>query len=977
MSSGKTSSSGFRFLPWVILILALGQTYVLQQAPRESAQQALHAEFDFRANEIIGNISRRLQSYEQVLEGTTGLFAASKAVSREQFAEYVRTLKLEGKYPGIQGVGFARVLLPSEKADHIAAQRAAGLADYDVHPAGQRDVYTAIVYLEPSNWRNRRALGYDMHSEPVRRLAMERARDTDQTSISGKVRLVQETEQDVQSGFLMYLPVYRPQLPHRTLEERRANLIGWVYAPFRLNDLMAGILGQRFGEVGATLDLEIHDGDTADQGTLMFDSNGGAGSAGAAFHSVKRVVVMGHPWTVVVNSLAPFEARLKSEKANLIAVSGALASSLLALVVWLLVTGRARALATAAGMTEELRRSEATQRKLNRALRLLSDCNLALVQAQDEHKLLTEVCRLCVHSGGYLMAWVGYAEHDEAKSVRPIAQSGYEKGYLAGIDISWADTELGQGPTGAAIRSAQPSVNQNILTNPKMAPWREAAKQRGYQSSVALPLVCEAKVLGALTMYAREAGAFDAQELLLLQELASDLAYGIVTLRTRAAHAAAQEKLDFLAHFDPLTQLPNRLLLRDRFEQAVLIAQSEHTSITLLYLDLDDFKQINDSLGYAVGDQVLVMVVDRLRLCIPASATISRLSGDEFVVLLTGSYDAAGVVGVANAVHDVFAEPIRIDNSPLNVSCAIGIGLYPGDGEDFDTLLKHSHTAVDSAKEAGPNSYRFFTRAMNTGLLEQIRLTGGLTQAVRKHEFLLHYQPQIDIRSRRIVGVEALVRWQHPVDGLIAPGQFIPLAERSGHIMQIGEWVLNEACRQARLWQEQEATPLVVAVNLSALQFKHGNVLELVSRTLAATGLRPDRLELELTESILLQDVEATMHTLQALKAQGVKLSIDDFGTGYSSLSYLKQLAVDKLKIDQSFVRDMLTDADGAAIVKSIIQLGHNLQLTVIAEGVETEAQLAFLEQSGCDEVQGYLFSRPLPAEQIARLREKGFSAAA
>ncbi len=975
MSSGKTLSSVFRFLPWVILVLALGQVYVLQQAPREAAHRALQAEFDFRTNELIDNINRRLQSYEQVLEGTAGLFAASRAVERKEFAEYVQNLKLEGKYPGIQGVGFARVLQPSEKAGHIAAMRAEGLADYDVRPAGQRDVYTAIVYLEPSDWRNQRALGYDMHSEPVRRLAMERSRDADQTSISGKVRLVQETEQDVQSGFLMYLPVYRPQLPHLTLEERRANLIGWVYAPFRMNDLMAGILGQRFGEVSATLDLEIYDGATLDQSTLMFDSNGGASNAGAVFHSIKHIVVLGHPWTVAVHSLAPFEARLKSEKADLIAVSGALASSLLALVVWLLVTGRQRALATAAGMTEELRRSETTQRKLNRALRLLSDCNLALMQAEDEQKLLTEVCRLCVQSGGYLMAWVGYAEHDEAKSVRPIAQSGYEKGYLAGINISWADTQLGQGPTGTAIRSAQPSVNQNILTNPKMAPWREAAKQRGYQSSVALPLVCETKVLGALTMYAREAGAFDAEELLLLQELASDLAYGIVALRTRAAHAAAQEKLDFLAHFDPLTQLPNRLLLRDRFEHAVLIARGENTTVTLLYLDLDDFKQINDSLGYAVGDRVLVMVVDRLRQCIPASATISRLSGDEFAVLLTGNYDAAGVVGVANAVHDAFAEPIRIDHSPLNVSCAIGIGLYPGDGEDFDTLLKHSHTAVDSAKEAGPNSYRFFTRAMNTGLLEQIRLTGGLTQAVRNQEFLLHYQPQLDIRSRRMVGVEALVRWQHPTDGLIAPGKFIALAERSGHILQIGEWVLGEACRQARLWQDQEATPLVVAVNLSALQFKHGNVLELVSRTLAATGLRPERLELELTESILLQDIEATMHTLQALKALGVKLSIDDFGTGYSSLSYLKQLAVDKLKIDQSFVRDMLTDADGAAIVKTIIQLGHNLQLTIIAEGVETEAQLMFLDQSGCDEAQGYLFSRPLPAQQIAPLREDGFSA--
>jgi EAL domain-containing protein (putative c-di-GMP-specific phosphodiesterase class I) len=261
---------------------------------------------------------------------------------------------------------------------------------------------------------------------------------------------------------------------------------------------------------------------------------------------------------------------------------------------------------------------------------------------------------------------------------------------------------------------------------------------------------------------------------------------------------------------------------------------------------------------------------------------------------------------------------------------------------------------------------------MNDGMLEQIRLTGGLASAVRQGEFVLHYQPQLNLASGRIVGVEALVRWQHPTDGLLPPGKFIDLAERSGHIVPLGEWVLHEACRQARSWQDQQIDTPVVGVNLSALQFKRGNVLELVASALAASGLSPACLELELTESILLQDVEATIKTLQGLKAMGVKLSIDDFGTGYSSLSYLKRLAVDKLKIDQSFVRDMLTGTDGASIVRAIIQLGHNLQLTVIAEGVETTAERDFLEKSGCDEAQGYLFSRPVPVDQIEPLLRRG-----
>ncbi|OGB55221.1 MAG: hypothetical protein A3F71_06235 [Burkholderiales bacterium RIFCSPLOWO2_12_FULL_64_33] len=610
--------------------------------------------------------------------------------------------------------------------------------------------------------------------------------------------------------------------------------------------------------------------------------------------------------------------------------------------------------------------------RANRDLRLLSDCNMALVHAQEEQGLLEEICRLCVERGGYRLAWVGYALHDEGRTVRLMAQCGDHDGTLQHLPVSWADVRQGRGPVGTAIRTGQPCVVEHIPTDPHMEYWREEAVRRGFRSCVALPLVGNATVLGALALYSHEEYCFDPDEIRLLIELATDLAYGIVTLRTRAEHAQAKEQLEFLANFDPLTHLPNRLLLRDRFEHAALVAQSEPSQIGMLYIDLDHFKQINDSLGYAVGDQVIIKVVERLRQCLPVTSTVSRMSGDEFVVLLVGHDDAAGMVGVANAIRDALVEPIPTDASLLNVSCSIGIGLYPHDGADFETLLKHAHAAVGSAKEAGRNTYRFFSHDMNADMLEQIRLTGGLASALRNHEFLLHYQPQIDLATGRIIGVEALVRWQHPTDGLVPPGKFIALAERSGHIVPIGEWVLNEACRQGRIWQDRLPRPPVVAVNLSALQFKRGNVLELVSTALAASGLEPARLELELTESILLQDVEATIKALHGLKALGVKLSIDDFGTGYSSLSYLKQLAVDKLKIDQSFVRDMLAGDDGASIVRAVIQLGHNLQLAVIAEGVETAAERDFLEKSGCDEAQGYLYSRPVPVDQVSRLLEQG-----
>ena len=618
----------------------------------------------------------------------------------------------------------------------------------------------------------------------------------------------------------------------------------------------------------------------------------------------------------------------------------------------------------------ERKNAEQTQKRLNRALKLLSDCNMALVHAVEEHRLLSEICRLVVEQGGYLMAWVGFAEHDTEKSVRPVAQHGDIRNYLGSARICWADTERGRGPTGTAIRTGLTDVNQDYLTNPRMAPWRDAALAQGYHSSIALPLSNNNRVLGALTIYSPDPVAFGGEEVKLLEELANDLAYGIGTLRTRAEHAAAEKQLEFLAHHDILTGLPNRLLLRDRFDQAAAQADREQSGVALLFLDLDNFKQVNDTLGHNYGDKLLVRVVERLHNCLRDADTISRQGGDEFIILLPHLRDLAVIGGIANNIIGAFAEPFEIDNYSLNTTFSIGVSLYPDDGREFDALLRNADTALYQAKDSGRDTYRFFSEKMNVDAQEQLHLQGQLRGAVRNQEFMLHYQPQIDIGSGRIIGAEALVRWQHPELGMIPPGRFIPLAERSGLVIQMGEWVLNEACRQAQRWRAN-GQPLVMAVNLSSLQFKRGNLLETVAAALKQSGLPADQLELELTESILLQDVEVAIKTLHSLTEMGVKLSIDDFGTGYSSLSYLKRLAVNKLKIDQSFVRDLTDDPDSAAIVKAIIQLGHTLQLTVIAEGVENDAQLAFLRNYGCDEVQGYLYSRPVPAAEFVKLLEK------
>jgi diguanylate cyclase (GGDEF)-like protein/PAS domain S-box-containing protein len=428
---------------------------------------------------------------------------------------------------------------------------------------------------------------------------------------------------------------------------------------------------------------------------------------------------------------------------------------------------------------------------------------------------------------------------------------------------------------------------------------------------------------------------------------------------------SAQAQIEFLAHHDPLTGLPNRLLLKDRIEQAIAHAARTSQSVALLFLDLDRFKAINDTLGHQVGDKLLRAVVGRIGDVVRETDTISRLGGDEFLILLSEMESTDSVTDVARRILERSAEPFEIDGDLMSTSVSIGIAIFPEDGTDFDTLLKKADTALYHAKAAGRNDFHFFSEAMNTGALERVALEARLRSALEKGEFRLHYQPQIDIDSRQLVGVEALLRWESPDLGLISPAKFIPVAEESGLIVPIGHWVLREACRQVRAWELERLPQLTISVNLSALQFRRGDFVRDVANALKDNALEPERLELELTESILIDEGDTVMDKVRSLKQLGVRLAIDDFGTGYSSLSYLKRFAVDRLKIDQSFVRDIVTDPNDAAIVRAIIQLGRSFGLITIAEGVETAEQLEFLAKHGCDEVQGYYFAAPMPSDEF------------
>ncbi|WP_263831755.1 PAS domain S-box protein [Sulfurospirillum oryzae] len=436
-----------------------------------------------------------------------------------------------------------------------------------------------------------------------------------------------------------------------------------------------------------------------------------------------------------------------------------------------------------------------------------------------------------------------------------------------------------------------------------------------------------------------------------------------------------EKQVEFLAHHDALTELPNRMLAQSRCEQSIAYAKRNSSKVALLFIDIDGFKTINDSLGHAFGDMMLKMVASRLKKYIRQTDTLSRQGGDEFLMMLTDVEDVDDVSTVAQKLLREFEKPFQLDTHSISSSISIGIALYPDDGKHFDALLQRADTAMYKAKEAGRNTYCFFTEAMNKEIFEHLHIQNDLKQALVQQQFVLHYQPQIDLETNTISGVEALLRWNHPKNGLVPPMKFIPIAESSGQILEIGEWVIYEACHQASKWHQQGIN-ITMAVNISAIQFKRGNLEQVIQKALESSGLNPQYLELELTESILIHDTENVLHAIRRLKILGIKLSIDDFGTGYSSLSYLKRFAVDKLKIDQSFVKDISKDQEDAIIVKTIIQMAKSLNLKTIAEGVETKEVLEIIKSHDCDEVQGFYFAKPMCAEDfIHYFSQKEFTA--
>lgn len=428
-----------------------------------------------------------------------------------------------------------------------------------------------------------------------------------------------------------------------------------------------------------------------------------------------------------------------------------------------------------------------------------------------------------------------------------------------------------------------------------------------------------------------------------------------------------EEELQKLAYYDHLTNLPNRTLFTERLNQVLTIAERQQNGVALLFIDLDRFKYINDTLGHAAGDELLEHISRRLLEQTRQSDTVSRLGGDEFTVILSDTSNPDDVAQIAQKLVDTLKEPVDIMGHEVRVGGSIGIALYPDDGGDTETLTKHADTAMYKAKESGRGNYQFFTPQMNEQVADRLVIEAELHRALENEEFILHYQPKLDLGSGEIVGMEALVRWQHAEMGMVSPAKFIPLAEETGLIVSLGNWILEQACRQVVEWSRTAGRSFKLAVNLSARQFRQSDLIAEIERVIDITGIEPSCLELEITESILMGDIDSALRMMEQIRSLGVQLAIDDFGTGFSSLNYLKRFPINTLKIDQSFVRDLTVDSEDAAIVKSIIALGHSLQLSVVAEGVEDQSQLDFLQQHSCDVVQGYFISKPLSVDDFQK----------
>ncbi|GIZ51413.1 bifunctional diguanylate cyclase/phosphodiesterase [Noviherbaspirillum aridicola] len=925
----------------LVLGVGLACSVLLYAGVRHLEHEKADLAFRQQARGRIMTLQQQLQDTEQVLRVLNQLFVAVEPVSREQFRSFTRPL-LE-RHPYLQAFNFHRIVAGEEREtyEHGLRDRFPGFELKELKngrpvPAVMRDRHYVVEYIEPAQG-NEAAFGLDVAGNPLIMEAAQRAIDTGRPASTPPLILAQGDGKP--RGLLLVMPVYRHGMPLETVSQRRAAAIGDVAAVFDATALVGNILAANAMLDHSGIDLAVYAGPEASEEHLAFRTGENASDAGHAdrvhwlgHESAGRVEhgfeVAGRPWRVVATPAPDFFAHEHGRSLNVI-IGSLLLTLLIAAYLHAMASRARRVHALVEQRTAELRHANdmlvhdiAARRKVEEALQLRQRA----IEASANGIIITSA-----EGPGYPIQYVNPAFE---------RMTGYHRADVLGRSGSL----LWRGD------SDQPEVRELVAA---------AAERR------------EAHVI--LRAHARDGRLFWAEVFISpVRDEKGEATHFVVAMYDITATRRYQAELEYQANRDAVTGLANRSLLDERLRQAIALSQRQGEPFWLLFLNLDRFKFVNDTLGHRAGDRLLREVGERLRAAVADTDTVARMSADEFMLLLPQRRDDKLCAATVRRLMDAVAQPIEIDGYRFVMGSSVGVAVYPEDGSEPDTLIKHAGVAMYRAKDMGRNAFQFFTSAMNERAMERLRIEGDLREALQRGELRLHYQPQVDLRSGRVIGMEALIRWQHPELGMIPPGRFIQLAEELGLIVPIGSWVLRTACSQSVAWREQGLGDIRVAVNLSARQFYQQNLVATIEEVLTGTGIAPHLLELELTESMMMNDVEHAVGILHELKQLGVQLSIDDFGTGYSSLAYLKRFPIDLLKIDQSFVRDITLDADDAAIVLSVISLAHSLRLKVIAEGVETAAQLRYLREHGCDCMQGYFFSPPLPAADAERLLREG-----
>ncbi len=612
--------------------------------------------------------------------------------------------------------------------------------------------------------------------------------------------------------------------------------------------------------------------------------------------------------------------------------------------------------------------SEEEKDRITCMVSALSATNEAILRAETREKLFELVCDAAVLGGRFTATTIALAETG-SDFLRTVAATGPSAAFSRTVKVAiTAAHPEGRGLTGTAFRTRQPCFSNDYLADQQRSAFHGIVAVTGARSGAALPLLSRGQAVGVLLFMSAELNTFTPEFVELLQRLAGNVSFALENFDRAEEKVRAEERIKYLATHDHLTDLPNRAMFNQLLGFSIRTARRYQRQCAVLFIDLDRFKIINDSLGHAAGDALLVEMAGRLCSGVRASDVVARLGGDEFVVLLDEVAECKQAATTASDLLSVICKPLELNGHECRVTASIGIAMFPNDGADELALMKNADSAMYLAKQEGKNDIRFFSDKIKTESIDRLTLETSLRYALERNELCLHYQPKRNVATGEIAGVEALLRWVHPDLGMLPPNRFIPLAEETGLIVPIGRWVMKAACAQNMAWQRDGLPPLSVAVNVSPRQFSDENLLRDVDDALAASGMDPKLLQIEITESMVMLNVDKAVQLLDAIQSRGVRLAIDDFGTGYSSMSVMKRFPIDTIKIDRSFVRELPHNSEDKAIAQAIIGMGKALGLTIIAEGVETSEQEDFLREHACDEIQGFLCSKPVAADKIAEL---------